>query len=205
MIDDVEDLKERVFDSDVKDILTFGRFGIEKESLRVAESIISSCQHHESMGSPLCHKYITTDFSEAQLELITPPLANKKTGLIFLENIHHFVSHKIGDEIIWPFSMPPFIPSGDDLPIASYGSSNLALFKRTYRNGLSHRYGRTMQAISGIHFNYSLPEKIWKSSLFREERSVSKKLRATIYFRTLRNLHRMNWLILYFLEPHLCH
>ena len=198
MIDDVEDLKERVFDSDVKDILTFGRFGIEKESLRVAESIISSCQHHESMGSPLCHKYITTDFSEAQLELITPPLANKKTGLIFLENIHHFVSHKIGDEIIWPFSMPPFIQSGDDLPIASYGSSNLALFKRTYRNGLSHRYGRTMQAISGIHFNYSLPEKIWKSSLFREERSVSKKLRATIYFRTLRNLHRMNWLILYF-------
>ena len=197
MIDDVEDLKEKVFDSDVKDILTFGRFGIEKESLRVAESIISSRQHQESMGSALCHKYITTDFSEAQLELITPPWANKTRGLIFLENIHHFVSHKIGDEIVWPFSMPPFIQSDNQIPIASYGSSNLALFKRTYRNGLSHRYGRIMQAISGIHFNYSLPEQIWKSSIFREERPVSKKLRATIYFRTLRNLHRMNWLILY--------
>ena len=197
MIDDVEDLTKKVFNSDAKDILAFGKFGIEKESLRVSQSTISRKQHQESMGSPLCHRYITTDFSEAQLELITPPLIDKKKGLNFLENIHHFVSHKIEDEIIWPFSMPPFIKSDADIPIASYGSSNLALFKMAYRNGLSHRYGRTMQAISGIHFNYSLPEQIWKSSLFTEEKAVSKKLRANIYFRTLRNLHRMNWLILY--------
>ena len=197
MIDDFENLIEKVFNSDAKDMLAFGRFGIEKESLRVSQSTISRKQHQESMGSPLCHRYITTDFSEAQLELITPPLIDKQTGLNFLENIHHFVSHKIEDEIIWPFSMPPFIQSDTEIPIASYGSSNLALFKTAYRNGLSHRYGRTMQAISGIHFNYSLPEQIWKSSLFRQEKAVSKKLRANIYFRTLRNLHRMNWLILY--------
>ena len=197
MIDDVADLTKKVFNSDAKDTLAFGKFGIEKESLRISQSTISRKQHQESMGSPLCHRYITTDFSEAQLELITPPLIDKKKGLNFLENIHHFVSHKIEDEIIWPFSMPPFIQSGTEIPIASYGSSNLALFKTTYRNGLSHRYGRTMQAISGIHFNYSLPEQIWKSSLFTEEKAVSKKLRANIYFRTLRNLHRMNWLILY--------
>ena len=90
-------------------------------------------------------------------------------GLNFLENIHHFVSHQIEDEIIWPFSMPPFIKSDADIPIASYGSSNLALFKKTYRNGLSHRYGRTMQAISGIHVNYSFPEQIWQSTLFKNE------------------------------------
>ena len=197
MIDDVADLTKKVFNSDVKDTLAFGKFGIEKESLRISQSAISRKKHQESMGSPLCHRYITTDFSEAQLELITPPFIDKKTGLDFLENIHHFVSHKIEDEIIWPFSMPPLIQSDADIPIASYGSSNLALFKTTYRNGLSHRYGRTMQAISGIHFNYSLPEQIWKSSLFTEEKAVSKKLRANIYFRTLRNLHRMNWLILY--------
>ena len=197
MIDDVEDLTEKVFNSDAKYILALGRFGIEKESLRVSQSTISSKPHQESMGSPLCHRHITTDFSEAQLELITPPLMDKKTGLIFLENIHHFVSHQIEDEIMWPLSMPPFIQSDEDIPVASYGSSNLALFKTAYRNGLSHRYGRTMQAISGIHFNYSLPEQIWKSSLFGPEKAVSKKLRANIYFRTLRNLHRMNWLILY--------
>ena len=71
MIDDFENLIEKVFNSDVKDILAFGRFGIEKESLRVYQSTISRQQHQESMGSPLCHWYITTDFSEAQLELIT--------------------------------------------------------------------------------------------------------------------------------------
>ena len=198
MINDVEDLTKKVFNSDAKDILASGNFGIEKESLRVvSQSTISKRLHQASMGSPLCHKYITTDFSEAQLELITPPMVDKKKGLIFLENIHHFASHNIEDEIIWPFSMPPWIQSDEDIPIASYGSSNLALFKTTYRHGLSYRYGRAMQAISGIHFNYSLPEKIWESSLFNQEKTVSKKLRATIYFRTLRNLHRMNWLILY--------
>ena len=197
MIDDFENLIEKIFNSDVKDILAFGRFGIEKESLRVFQSKISRRKHQQSMGSPLCNRYITTDFSEVLLELITPPLADKEMGLNFLENIHHFVSHKIDDEIMWPFSMPPFIQSDAEIPIASYGSSNLALFKTAYRNGLSYRYGRTMQAISGIHFNYSLPEQIWKSSLFKKEKADSKKLRADMYFRTLRNLHRMNWLVLY--------
>ena len=80
MIDDVEDLTKKVFDSDAKNILALGRFGIEKESLRVSQSTISTKPHQESMGSPLCHGHITTDFSEAQLELITPPLIDKKTG-----------------------------------------------------------------------------------------------------------------------------
>ena len=197
MIDDFENLTEKVCSGNEKDILALGKFGIEKESLRVFQSKISGTQHQESMGSPLCHRYITTDFSEAQLELITPPLIDKQKGLNFLENIHHFVSHNIGNEIIWPLSMPPVIQSDAEIPIASYGSSNLGLFKTTYRNGLSHRYGRTMQAISGIHFNYSLPEQIWKSTFLTKEKADSKKIRANIYFRTLRNLHRMNWLILY--------
>ena len=197
MIDNFENLTEKVFNSETKDMLAFGRFGIEKESLRVSQAKISRRKHQKSMGSPLCHRYITTDFSEALLEMITPPFIDKRAGLTFLDNMHHFVSHKIDDEIIWPFSMPPLIQSDAEIPIASYGSSNLALFKTTYRNGLSHRYGRSMQAISGIHFNYSLPEQIWKSSLFTKEKAVSQKDRAAIYFRTLRNLHRMNWLILY--------
>ena len=119
MIDDVEDLTKEVFNSDAKNILALGRFGLEKESLRVSQSTISTKPHQESMGSPLCHRHITTDFSEAQLELITPPLMDKEKGLIFLENIHHFVSHKIEDEIMWPLSMPPFIPSDEDIPILS--------------------------------------------------------------------------------------
>ena len=197
MIKDSDNLIPEVTSNGIQENLTQGQVGLEKEALRIFQSKISNKPHQDSLGSSLCHRWITTDFSEAQLEFITPPVSNKQTGLDFLDNVHHFVTQNIGDEFLWPFSMPPFIKSDAEIPIASYGSSNLALFKRAYRNGLSHRYGRTMQAISGIHFNYSLPEQIWKSSLFAQEKADSKQFRAKIYFRTLRNLHRMNWLILY--------
>ncbi|SVC58131.1 uncharacterized protein METZ01_LOCUS310985, partial [marine metagenome] len=197
MTDDFESITTKLFSNGLKDILAEGKIGIEKESLRVTKSKISRKKHQPSLGSALCHKHITTDFSEALLEFITPPFVDKNAGLSFLDNIHHFVSHNIGDEIIWPFSMPPFIESDDQIPIASYGSSNLALFKTTYRNGLSHRYGRAMQAIAGIHFNYSLSEKIWSSEFFNNKQKNSSTQRSTIYFRMLRNLHRMNWLILF--------
>ena len=197
MIKDSDNLIPEVTSNGIQEKLTQGQVGLEKEALRIFQSKISNKPHQDSLGSSLCHRWITTDFSEAQLEFITPPVSNKQAGLDFLDNVHHFVTQNIGDEFLWPFSMPPFIKSDAEIPIASYGSSNLALFKRAYRNGLSHRYGRTMQAISGIHFNYSLPEQIWKSSLFAQEKADSKQFRAKIYFRTLRNLHRMNWLILY--------
>ena len=197
MTDDFESITTKLLSNGFKDILADGKVGIEKESLRVTKSKISRKKHQSSLGSALCHKHITTDFSEALLEFITPPFVDKNAGLSFLDNIHHFVSHNIGDEIIWPFSMPPFIESDDQIPIASYGSSNLALFKTTYRNGLSHRYGRAMQAIAGIHFNYSLSEKIWSSEFFNNKQKNSSTQRSTIYFRMLRNLHRMNWLILF--------
>ena len=197
MIKESDNLITKVISHGVKKKLTSGKIGLEKESLRIFQSKISSQPHHDSLGSALCNKWITTDFSEAQLEFITPAVSNKQVELDFLDNLHHFVTQNIGDEYLWPFSMPPFIQSDTEIPIASYGCSNLALFKMTYRNGLSHRYGRTMQAISGIHFNYSFPEHIWETLPFIQEKTDSKELRSKIYFRTLRNLHRFNWLILY--------
>ena len=47
------------------------------------------------------------------------------------------------------------------IPIAQYGSSNLGKLKHVYRHGLWHRYGCTMQAIAGIHYNFSLPDALW--------------------------------------------
>jgi len=182
--------------NDLKDILNLGFVGIEKETLRVIESKISNSPHPEMLGSSLCNKFITTDFSEAQLELITPPNLNNRT-IEFLDNIHHFVSQNIGKEILWPFSMPPVIQLDEDIPIANYGSSNLGKFKRIYRNGLSHRYGRTMQAISGIHYNYSFHEAIWSSSLFNKYSKDPRQARSEGYFNVLRNIYKMNWLIIY--------
>jgi len=197
MVDHSENLIDAVFSSAVKDTLSFGKFGIEKESLRIIQSQITQSTHPKKIGSALCNRYITTDFSESQLELITPPLSNKTAGLEFLDHIHHFVSHNINKEILWPFSMPPTIKSEQDLPIADYGISNLGLFKQLYRKGLSHRYGRSMQAISGVHYNYSLPDSILHSSFFEDHQLDSRAIRSDSYFRMLRNIYRMNWLVIY--------
>ena len=197
MVDHSENLIDAVLSSAVKDTLSFGKLGIEKESLRIIQSQITQSTHPKKMGSALCNRYITTDFSESQLELITPPLPGKTAGLEFLDHIHHFVSHNINKEILWPFSMPPTIKSEQDLPIADYGISNLGLFKQLYRKGLSHRYGRSMQAISGVHYNYSLPDSIWHCSFFEDHQLDSRAIRSDSYFRMLRNIYRMNWLVIY--------
>ncbi len=197
MVDHSKNLIDVVSSSAAKHALSFGKLGIEKESLRIIHSQITQSTHPKKMGSALCNSYITTDFSESQLELITPPLSDKKSGLEFLDHIHHFVSHNINKEILWPFSMPPTINSDQDLPIADYGISNLGLFKQLYRKGLSHRYGRSMQAISGVHYNYSLPDSIWHSSFFENHQLDSRAIRSDSYFRMLRNIYRMNWLVLY--------
>ncbi len=182
--------------SELKGLLRYGEFGFEKESLRVINSKISKSRHPKALGSSLCNKYITTDFSEAQLELITPPMKTSDQSLEFLDYIHHFVSSNIQEEILWPLSMPPLIESEDDIPIGKYGNSNLGTFKHIYRNGLSERYGRSMQAISGFHFNYSLPKKIWKLLEHESEEDLV-RIRSRKYFNMLRNISKMNWLIIY--------
>ena len=183
--------------SELKGLISLGEVGFEKESLRVIRLNIAQSTHPESLGSALCNKYITTDFSEAQLELVTPPFHDRIKGLQFLEDIHHFVSCNLEDEVIWPFSMPTIINTEKDIPIAHYGSSNLGLFKQIYRKGLSHRYSRMMQAISGVHYNYSVPDIIWESSLFKGKGEHSIEIRSSAYFNMLRNIFRINWLILY--------
>ena len=197
MTRDFNNPMEKSLFSELKGILNISKVGFEKESLRVVNSSISQHHHPESLGSALCNDYITTDFSEAQLELVTPPLNDKIKGLKFLEDIHHFVSCNIEDEILWPFSMPTIINQDKDIPIADYGSSNLGLFKRTYREGLARRYSRMMQTISGIHYNYSVPETLWQSPFIKEMSENSNEIRSSAYFNMLRNILRINWFILY--------
>ena len=178
--------------------IRLSKVGIEKESLRVKGKTIDNSAHPFQLGSALCNNFITTDFSEAQLEFITPPFNTKLNNLSFLEDIHHYVTHNIGGSILWPMSIPPYINDEEELPIAEYGSSNLGTFKRVYRNGLSNRYGRVMQAISGTHFNYSIANSFWEEQL--EASSMEGKLdarKSSLYFNMLRNISRLNWIILY--------
>ena len=157
------------------------RRGIEKESLRVRpDGSLAQTLHSPALGAALTHPHITTDFSESQLELITGPQPSVEACLEELQQIHQVVYRHIGEEVMWAGSMPCNLPSDHLIPIGRYGTSNVGRAKTVYRLGLAHRYGRRMQAISGIHYNFSLP------GVTSEE-----------YFALIRNFRRRSWLLLY--------
>jgi glutamate--cysteine ligase len=157
------------------------RRGIEKESLRVRpDGSLALTPHAAALGSALTHPSITTDFSESQLELITAPHASPEACLEELEHIHQVVYRAIGDELLWGASMPCQLPADHAIPIGRYGASNIGRAKTVYRIGLAHRYGRRMQTISGIHYNWSLPEATNED-----------------YFALIRNFRRHCWLVMY--------
>ncbi len=173
--------------------------GIEKESLRVAgDGLLARTEHPKALGSALTHPHITTDFSEAQLELITDVFDNAEACLEQLDGIHRFVYSVLDEEILWSASMPCVLRNDDAIPIASFGSSNVGMAKTVYRRGLGHRYGRLMQTISGIHYNFSLPADFWPWYAAATGRSGSPQTLATEgYFGLIRNFRRHSWLLLY--------
>ncbi|MFD0666635.1 glutamate--cysteine ligase [Ramlibacter sp. MAHUQ-53] len=157
------------------------RRGVEKESLRAApDGSLAATPHPAALGSALTHPHITTDYSEAQLELITGVHATPESCVDELREIHQFTLRQIGEEALWASSMPCALPDEDQIPIGRYGSSNVGQAKSVYRMGLAWRYGRRMQTISGIHYNWSMPG-----------------VDSAAYFGLIRNFRRHAFLLLY--------
>ncbi|HUJ85915.1 MAG TPA: glutamate--cysteine ligase [Burkholderiales bacterium] len=184
------------------------RRGIEKEGLRVGpDGSLARTPHPAGLGSALTHEHITTDFSESQLELITGVHGEIDACLRELTEIHQVVYRALGDELLWASSMPCRLPADELIPIGRYGSSNVGRAKTVYRNGLSHRYGRRMQTISGIHYNFSLPETAWPELQRADAREgPAAAYRNDAYFGLIRNFRRHSWLLLYLLgaSPAVC-
>ena len=156
------------------------RRGVEKESLRAnPDGTLALTPHPAELGSALTHPCITTDFSESQLELITAAHADAPGCATELLEIHRFVARALGEERMWASSMPCDLPTDETIPLGRYGTSNVGRAKSVYRMGLGHRYGRRMQTISGIHYNWSLPD------LGNDE-----------YFALIRNFRRHSFLLL---------
>jgi glutamate--cysteine ligase len=123
------------------------------------------------------------------------------------------------DEILWDLSMPGPLPQDAQIPIADYGQSNLGRFKHVYRRGLALRYGRAMQCIAGIHYNFSLPAAIWPLlaadvGVDKDAPDVATATAETVatspnaaqapddvqsagYMSMIRNYRRFSWLLLY--------
>lgn len=182
--------------------------GIERESLRInPNGTLAKTDHPAKLGSALTHHFITTDFSESLMEFITPPESCTEKTLQQLQDIHKFVQHNINDEMLWPMSMPCFIKHQDEIRLAYYGESNVGRMKTLYRQGLKNRYGSMMQAIAGVHFNFSLPGHFWTPYLSEAlGQTGSQQDISAAYMGLVRNYRRICWLIpyLYGSSPALC-
>lgn len=195
----LEQQLEQLIEKDISSLLKGALRGIEKESLRVDYlGQLSQKEHPEGLGSALTNGTVTTDFSEALLEFVTPVFADGAAALQFLESLHQFTYGQLSEELIWAGSMPCHIPDSEAIPVARYGSSNIGRLKHIYRVGLAHRYGKMMQTIAGIHYNFSLPDDFWRS--FQELQGNTDSLqsfRSSGYFKMIRNFRRYSWLLLY--------
>jgi glutamate--cysteine ligase len=191
--------KQAKVNSGLQDILR----GLEKESLRITpEGTLAKTPHSRALGSALTHPKITTDYSEALLEFITSPFNDTKNLLDELNRIHGYTYAQIHsqNEILWPGSMPCKLGTDEDIPVAQYGSSNSGKMKTVYRLGLGHRYGRSMQTIAGIHYNFSLPDSFWEAlkTLHQPDSDESlQDFKTRGYFALIRNFRRYYWLLIY--------
>ncbi len=181
--------------------------GIERETLRVRpDGHLATTGHPKSLGSALTHKWITTDFAETLLEFITPVDDNIDHLLAFLRDIHRHAASELGEERMWPMSMPCMIEDSDQIELAQYGKSNIGQMKTLYRQGLKNRYGALMQVISGVHYNFSLPLSFWQAwADIKDEKSGHEAI-SDGYLRLIRNYYRFGWLIPYLFgaSPAIC-
>ena len=199
MSDQLQRSLDALADPDSTHLLAGIQRGIEKESLRLnEEGKLAQTPHPRGLGSALTHDSITTDYSEALLEFITPVDTNIQSGLETLADIHTFTYQKLDDETLWCASMPCIVNGDEGIPVAEYGSSNVATMKKVYRLGLGHRYGRIMQTIAGIHYNFSMPEAFWDKCWEADGRQGERQDYITErYLGLIRNFKRHSWLLIY--------
>jgi len=179
-------------------LLNGGLRGIEREALRVTlDGYLAQTAHPQALGSALCHPQITTDYSESLLEFITPATSGIAC-LDDLERIHRFTASCLRGERLWSASMPCPLPDEAEIPIARYGNANIGKLKYIYRKGLALRYGKTMQCIAGIHYNFSLDERLF--ALLQQEEGDGCDLQdyqSQRYIALIRNFRRYSWLLMY--------
>ena len=181
-----------------KEILS-GNFGIERETLRLDENgYLASSDHPEEFGDKSHNPYITTDFSESQIEVITPAFSNIEETYKFTRALYDIVAMEIGNEYLWPESMPCIIPDDDKIPVAKFAEHSKE--SQEYRESLLRKYGGKKQLISGIHYNFSFDENIIERLYENSNKDVLyKEFKNSIYLKVARNYLRYRWLIVYLL------
>lgn len=193
----MQNLKQHIINENLQPELLKGKFGLERENVRVTpDGKLSLKPHPKELGDKNDHPYITTDFSESQIEIITPPQDSIEEAIKFLETVHDIVEENIGDEMLWPQSLPPIIPEPAKIPIARYGDKGKE--KEAYREILSNIYGKTRQLISGTHFNFSFDDEFIQSlyKSFNSNLDYS-EFKNEMYLKVTRNFLRYRWFLVW--------
>ena len=175
-----------------------GGFGFEKENIRVnSKGELALTPHPKIFGNKRLHPYITTDFSESQIELITPVRNSIDEALGFIETLHDEVSLRLKNEYLWIQSAPPILPENDDeIPIAKFDNDGVEM--EDYRNHLTKKYGKKKQMLSGVHFNISFNEE-WLKHIYNTHNKSKlsfQNFREQTYLKTLRNFKRYRWFLI---------
>lgn len=180
-------------------LLKKSNHGLERECLRVnGKGYLSQEPHPKAFGAKLLHPYISTDFCESQLEFITPHFDTAAKALDSLKEIHSFAFTNLDGEYLWPFSTPCPLPPDRQIPLANFGTTAKGKEKTLYRQGLSHRYGRHMQTLSGIHYNFSFADELFTHLKDRFKIKMShQELINSSYLHLCRNFFRWGWLNTY--------
>ncbi|MEC5423768.1 bifunctional glutamate--cysteine ligase GshA/glutathione synthetase GshB [Virgibacillus sp. C22-A2] len=191
------DIKKMLENDRVKPYLLKARYGIEKEGQRVDLSgKLTKTDHPKSISTRDEHPFIKRDFSETQMELITPVTETLDELFNYLAAIHDVAYRSMGDnEMLWPLSMPPELPEKEeDIVIAKLNNPENV----QYRQSLSNSYGRRKQMISGIHFNFEFGDELIQA-LFNLQSEIKdyQQFKTEIYLKTTRNYLHYQWLITY--------
>ena len=169
-------------------------FGLEKENIRIDKNgKLAQTPHPKVFGNKRTHPYITTDFSESQVEMITPPLPDIWQTIGFLETIHDIVSLELNNEYLWPQSIPPILPDDKHIPIARFDEDGKDA--QQYREFLAQKYGAKNQLFSGIHFNLSFSEKLMELLYRKIYPTISfDEFKDEAYLKVVRQILRLRWL-----------
>ncbi|MCH4073108.1 hypothetical protein [Pseudoramibacter sp.] len=179
-----------------------GNFGIERESLRAHEDgTLALTPHPAALGNKLTNAYVTTDFSESQVEIVTPPCPSVQDTYRTLGVLTDMVNAVLPeDEYLWPNSIPCVLPDDEKIPVARYFGEPGAEKAMQYRRNLVRKYGAKKQMFSGIHFNYSLGEEAvqkWFGKVQQDKPTLTvQDFKNQLYLKIAKNYLTYRWLLI---------
>ena len=178
---------------EIRSLLLQGKFGLEKEGLRVLADASMAHTPHPLNGV----SHVSMDFSENQTEINTSTEPSAEGAVEALEGyecwLQRIVSSLPVREYIWPFSNPPYLAGEEDIPIAQFTGELVS--KTAYREYLSGRYGRYKMTFSGIHVNYSFSEELLREEFTCRGVGRFRSFRDSFYLELAEKCAAYGWIL----------